>query len=555
MKRKILKNMLLLTFVTVILTSVFICGVLYNHQINIMRQEIKNQAAYIAEFMNADSFTSVLYLDKQGLTNRITHIAQDGTVLYDNHRNAAVMENHLDRPEVESALSIGFGETTRLSDTLGQQTYYYAIRLMDGTVLRVSITTDTIYSIFIKVLPYIILIVCGVSGFVMIIAVNQAQQVIAPINSIKLDNPMNNNIYDELSPLLIRIHHLKQHINRQMKEAREKQEQFTAITHNMAEGLIILNNKGMVLSVNRSAVKILGAKDEDYTGKHIIHLSRSFELQKIVETSLKGSPIEDVIVSAGGSFRVWANPVPEIQGTGGVILFFLDVTESEKAETFRREFSANVSHELKTPLTVISGYAELIKNNLVRQEDIPAFSGKIFAEAKRMIKLIDDVIALSRLDENDINLSLEDMDLLEAAKNVSGRLSELARQKGISLAVSGEPVIISAVPRLLDELIYNLCDNAIQYNRENGEVNITISNSNGKAILVIEDTGIGIPEEHQGRIFERFYRVDKSHSKETGGTGLGLSIVKHVAAYHNADINLDSTVGTGTKITVSFSVT
>lgn len=553
MKRNIFKNMVTLSFVTVFMTSALICVVLYKHNLNTMKQQLKGMASFTVSILNSSADEPYNYTDVlHSINNRVTIISEDGTVLFDNITDIKDMENHLDRPEVKSALETGFGETVRMSGTIGKQTYYYAVKLNDHSILRLSFTTDTVYSTYFSILPYILLITLIVIVISMVMAVNQSKQLVAPINSINFDKPTENAIYDELSPLILRINYLRKHLDKQIIEAKEQQKQFETITNNMSEGLIILDRKGIILSINPSAVSLLGSEYGEYTGKNILALNRRYNFQQIIDKVLKGNSSEDTITKDERSIRIWTNPVVKEGEIHGAIMILHDVTEAQVAEDFRREFSANVSHELKSPLTVITGFAELIKNNMVGSDDIPEFAGRIYTEAKRLLKLVEDIMVISRLDEEERDLAVEEINLLEACENVAKQLNELAAKKGVSITVTGESVTIRGVYRLIEELVYNLCDNAINYNKDNGKVIISVLKRDNKAILKVEDTGIGIPKEHWHRIFERFYRVDKSHSKETGGTGLGLSIVKHAARYHNAKISLYSVVGKGTTITVSF---
>ncbi|AGC69184.1 sensor protein kinase WalK [Thermoclostridium stercorarium subsp. stercorarium DSM 8532] len=553
MKKKIFKNMVVLSFAAVLITSFLICIVLYNYNFSTMKRQLRNMAFFLASSLNSEAVQISDFTElTRNVNNRVTVIAGDGTVLFDNMTDIRSLEKHLDRPEVKSALDTGTGETVRLSGTLGKQTYYYAVRLNNGLVLRLSFTTDTVYSTYFSILPYIVLISLFVIVLSMIMAVNQSKQIVAPINAINLDKPAESSVYDELSPLLLRIGYLRNHLDRQIAEAKEQQRQFETIINNMSEGLIILDRHGRVLTINPSAVKLLGGLAGDYNGKNILILNRSNDFQLIIEKAMGGTPSESIITKHERSIRIWANPVVKEGKVEGAIMILHDVTEAQMAENFRREFSANVSHELKSPLTVISGFAELIKNNMVKSDDIPVFAGRIHCEAKRLLKLIEDIIEISRLDEGINDLPLEEINLLEICANAAKSLSELAAKKEVSVTVKGDAVVIRGVYRLIEELVYNLVENAINYNKNSGRVIVTVEKTNSGAVLKVEDTGIGIPKEHHQRIFERFYRVDKSHSKETGGTGLGLSIVKHAAKYHNAVIDLQSDVGKGTTVAVTF---
>jgi two-component system phosphate regulon sensor histidine kinase PhoR len=378
------------------------------------------------------------------------------------------------------------------------------------------------------------------------------KKIFLPLNNLNLEDPLSNDVYDELSPLLIRMAKQNDQIKSQFKKLKEQKEEFNAITENIREGIIVLNNKGLILFINKSAADIFNVSTQDIINKHILTLDRSITLQKAIETAMGGHLFEDIFAIGENSFNLLASPVKDEVVVKGVILFILDVTEKQSAEKMRREFAANVSHELKTPLTSILGYAELMKSGMVKPEDISEFSDRIYNEARHLIDLIEDVIRISRLDEKNVQLPFEEIDLLELAKETVGRLSSLAQQKRIKLSVGGDNAIIFGVRQILEEMIYNLCDNAIKYNYENGKVDVNVKTFSDQVVLTVADNGFGIPREHQSRVFERFYRIDKSHSRETGGTGLGLSIVKHSAEFHNAKIRLMSKPGKGTTITVIF---
>lgn len=378
------------------------------------------------------------------------------------------------------------------------------------------------------------------------------KKIIYPLNNLDLENPLSNDVYDELSPLLSRMAKQNEQIEKQFKKIKEKQEEFDAITENISEGIIVLNSKGQILFINKSAAAMFNVNSQDIVNQHIITLDRSMPFQKAVEKAMSGHLFEDGFSIGEDNYNLLASPVKDDLQVKGVILFILDVTEKQTAEKIRREFTANVSHELKTPLTAISGYAELMKSGMVRAEDIAEFSERIYNEAKYLINLIDDIIRISRLDEKNVNLPYEEIDLLELAEEIAERLSSLAQQRHIKMTVGGDHGCILGVRQILEEMIYNLCDNAIKYNYENGTVDIRVKELPDNVVLTVADSGFGIPREHQSRVFERFYRIDKSHSRETGGTGLGLSIVKHSVEFHNAKLNLTSKPGKGTTITVTF---
>lgn len=550
MKRKIFGNMCLLALITVLLSTILLSIVFYRQLTEDMQREMNNGAAYIAAAIETGDVDYLYHIKGEDKNSRITLIDTDGTVLFDSRVPISEMDNHADRPEVKEAMKTGRGEIVRMSDTVDSQTYYLAVELFNGTVLRLSSTTDSVFTALVNSFPFILLITFFVLFFSLLLARYQTKKIVVPINSLDLENPTENDIYDELSPLLNRIHQQRVYIEKQMKELQKKQDQFTAITENMEEGLIVLDETGRILSINKSAIRFLGGKKLNQTGKHISTLNRDLQLQKAVDIALKGDFSEEVISSENCLFQLRINPVFEEGLIKGAILIIFDMTEKHKAEKIRREFSANVSHELKTPLTAISGFAELLKNSMVKREEISSVSGKIYEEARRLIGLIEDIIQLSKLDEKEVSLSKEEINLLNVAITVKERLDTMAKEKGIVMSVKGKDFLICAVPQLIEEMIYNLCVNAIKYNKENGRVFIEVQEENGKAVLSVRDTGIGIPQEHQERIFERFYRVDKSHSKETGGTGLGLSIVKHIVAFHNGEIYLKSIEGKGTEILI-----
>lgn len=552
MRKRIFRSLLLQAFITFLLTTILITGVIYREFYFQMQQEIRNETLFISnnyERLGQEIFSALEYQDN---SRRITWIEKDGTVLFDNVTEAKNMENHSNRPEVAEALKNGFGESVHLSETLGSQTFYRAVRLSDGTVLRVSATTNSVFKTVLSFVPFIILITLFVLVLTTLIANMLTKKIIYPLNNLDLENPLSNDVYDELSPLLSRMAKQNEQIEKQFKKIKEKQEEFDAITENISEGIIVLNSKGQILFINKSAAAMFNVNSQDIVNQHIITLDRSMPFQKAVEKAMSGHLFEDGFSIGEDNYNLLASPVKDDLQVKGVILFILDVTEKQTAEKIRREFTANVSHELKTPLTAISGYAELMKSGMVRAEDIAEFSERIYNEAKYLINLIDDIIRISRLDEKNVNLPYEEIDLLELAEEIAERLSSLAQQRHIKMTVGGDHGCILGVRQILEEMIYNLCDNAIKYNYENGTVDIRVKELPDNVVLTVADSGFGIPREHQSRVFERFYRIDKSHSRETGGTGLGLSIVKHSVEFHNAKLNLTSKPGKGTTITVTF---
>ncbi len=551
MKKRIYKSMVAISIITIVFSFILIAGVMYHSQYINMQQDVKDNARYISAGFNLSGETYLGELEDNIGTNRITWISKDGTVLYDSEADVKTMENHLNRPEIKEALKNGQGEAVHLSSTLGTQTFYYALLLDDGTVLRVSASTNSVFKSLYNSLPLMLIVSVSILILSLFIAGWLTKKIVTPINNLNLENPLSNEIYDELTPLLSRMSKQNIQIKHQFKELNEKREEFSAITNNMKEGLVVINNKAQIISINKSAIRIFNIEGIDTINKHILNLNRSAALQDAVKAATGGNSHEGILKNKDKVYHILSNPVYENNVVRGAILLIHDMTEQYMAEKIRREFSANVSHELKTPLTSISGYAELIKNGMVKEKDIQLFAQRIYDEADHLITLIDDIINLSRLDEKDIRHEKENIDLMDLSNEIINRLKPKANKKGVNLFIKGDHARISGSRHILEEMIYNLCDNAIKYNNENGKVTVSILDKANMAVFTIEDNGIGIPKKHQSRIFERFYRVDKSHSRETGGTGLGLSIVKHGAEYHNAWIQLESEPGIGTKITIT----
>lgn len=552
MKERILWSMCLLSIVAIVLTTFSISFIIYREFRLDMEEEVRNQTAYVQAGLEESGENYLQALAHSKGTNRITVVAHDGAVLYDNEVSVDAMDNHADRVEIASALKNGAGEATRLSSTLGQETYYYAVLLSNGDVLRMANTIDSVFATLVNMLPWTVALILLVFLIALALSRRQTKWIVEPLNNLDLENPQENSSYSELSPLLLRIHHQNLEIDRQIEEIRSQEREFKAITENMSEGLIVLNKSCHILSLNSSAKELLGAKDSDYGGRHILELNRSLSLQKVAERALEGEASEETFVKGEGFYLINGSPVYEGGQIKGAIILVMDITQRHRAEEMRREFSANVSHELKTPLTAISGYAELIENNMVEPKDIQEFSKRIHDEALHLIDLIDDIMKISRLDEDDVPYLWEKVDLYAMAQDVTSRLEHLASAKKITLSLEGSATELEAVPRLIDELIYNLVDNAIKYSHSNTQVKVTVENTGSLAVLSVEDQGVGIPSEYQDRVFERFFRVDESHARSTGGTGLGLAIVKHVVTYHNGSITLKSSPNHGTKITVSF---
>ena len=551
MRQKIFRNMCLTALATVVVCALLTTLVYYADFEGHMEDEVREETAALRPAVEE---LGAAYLEDLAFSkNRLTLIDEDGTVLFDNQADPAAMENHLDRPEVADALEHGAGEETRMSDTLSEQTFYYAVRLGSGQVLRMAVTTDTIFAAMLGILPWLIASALAAVAVTALLSNYLTKKIVAPINRLDLDHPDDNSCYEELSPLLTKISKQNQAIARQMESLREKQEEFTAITENMSEGFLVLDHHTDILSYNTSALRLLGCPDAQAGGREsALTLNRSASFRSVVDGALSGKRSQQLLRENGRCCQVLANPVLREGEVVGAVVVILDITEREDRESLRREFTANVSHELKTPLTSISGFAEIIQNGIVKPEDIPRFAGNIYVESQRLISLVDDILNLSRLDEADVQLEREEFDLSELARDVANRLKPAAKKNGVVITTFGDKSMINGVKSIVDEMVYNLVDNAVKYNKHNGRVTVAVEKLPEGTSLMVSDTGIGIPQADMDRVFERFYRVDKSHSKEIGGTGLGLSIVKHGAAFHNAKVSLQSTEGEGTTVRLLF---
>ena len=548
MTKKIFKSTVLVSASVLILGIAFVLGILYQYFGKQLDTELAREASYLAYGVEQEGEEYLQQL--KNTDSRITYIGEDGTVIYDNEADAAEMENHKDREEFQEALATGAGEAQRMSSTLSEKTVYYAKRLSDNSVLRVS---STQYSAFALVLQLIQPVLCII--FVMLIlagvfASKIAGKIVEPINELDLEKPDENEIYEEVAPLLGKINRQNRQIRTQLEEARRNQEEFSIITENMQEGLLVIDSYTMILSGNSSAWKIFQV-DKPGTGRSVYSLDRNEDFRKVIETVLEGKHGSALLHLDNEFVQLIANPVNRDGKTVGAVLLLMNETEKVQRENLRREFSANVSHELKTPLTSISGFAEIIQDGFVKEEDVKKFAGRIYKEAQRLIQLVEDTIRISQLDEGENPYEWENIDLYTVAKDVCGNLNEAAKKKNVHLYIEGERLICRTVRPILEEILYNLCDNGIKYNKDNGIVSILIKDLGNEVQLSVEDNGIGIPREDRKRVFERFYRVDKSHSKEIGGTGLGLSIVKHGVTFLGGTLNLVSEVDKGTEITVT----
>ena len=546
MTGKLFRNSMAVAVTVMVLSIALFMGMLYQHFTDQIMGELQTETQLVAQGVEVEGLN---YLQGMESRNRITWVAGDGTVLYDSQADASKMENHADREEIRQALENESGTAQRYSATLAQQTLYAAQRLSDGSVIRMASAQQTVVVVLLSMIQPILLIL----GIALIISAGLASRmtrgIIRPIVSLDLEHPENCDTYQELVPLLTRVKRQNETIQRQMAQLSQQQQEFSALTENMSEGFLLLDRRGRVLSYNSGALSQLGAQPPK--GEvNVLVLNRSEGFQRAVDDALEGRKSCQMIHQGGRWCQVLANPVLRDGEQAGVVMVLLDVTEQEQREELRREFTANVSHELKTPLTAISGIAEIMRGGMVKPEDIEDFAGDIYQEAQRLIALVEDIIRLSRLDEGEGGLEREDVDLLKLSDQVVHRLEPAARKQDVALKVTGRSVKVHGVASVLEEMLYNLCDNAIKYNKPGGRVTVTVDYLGQDAQVQVEDTGIGIPQEDQSRVFERFYRVDKSHSKEIGGTGLGLSIVKHGAALHDGQVRLESTPGRGTKVTL-----
>lgn len=546
MKNKIFRALVALAAMAVLVASGLITFLVSQDYFNETKKELAQEARYISMGLESggNDFLNKIAAEN-GSNVRITLIDKDGIVLFDNQAEAKTLENHAMRQEVMEAVAVGAGEAERFSDTLDKTTYYYAVRLDDGKILRLARTIDSIYKSVLQMLPIMGGIVIVVAFLASIVARRVTFNLIKPLDQVNLDEPLDNETYDELAPFLTRIAKQKRQLSKNLKKLRGKQEELTIITNNMNEGLVLLNGQQNVLFINESAAKIFGFSAKEVVGRNILTVDRAQEVQDLLQKVSQAGKGEGLYEKDRHFYQLSGSSV---NGSGSVILIY-DVTEKMTAEKLRREFSANVSHELKTPLQSILGYAEIMKNGLVKDEDKQRFLERIHAEAGNMIELIQNIMELSRLDENKTLDEFEDVDLLKLAQSVTLRLKHKAQTKGVTLNVSGSSACVCGVQSILSEVLYNLVDNSIKYNKDNGKVDVKVQDGSEEVTVSVSDTGIGIGAADRERVFERFYRADKSHSKEIGGTGLGLSIVKHGVLFHKGRVELESEPGVGTTIT------
>lgn len=548
MTKKIFHSILLVACTVLLACYLVILTSLNDYFTSLRKSQLKTQLSFASTAVEDEGIEYLKNLENGEY--RLTLIDTDGTVLYDTNADAATMENHSDRREFQEAFLSGYGESHRYSRTLTEQTYYFAKKLSDDRVLRISTSQVTIVSLLLGMLQPLLVITFLAILLSVFLAKRASRNLVKPLNNLDLNDPLSNDVYEELSPLLRHMAQQNKQIALQMDELSRSQNEFNAITSNMSEGLIVLNKDGVVVSLNTAARKIFEA-EEDSIGKDFLTIDRTPEISRAIKETLSGKKQELEYEKNGRNYDLCINQIVEKDEVIGVLLLAIDNTEKIQAEQNRREFTANVSHELKTPLQSIIGSADLIESGLVKPEDMPRFIGHIKTDAARLVSLVSDIIRLSQLDEN-TEMNWENVDALSVAKEALEMVGPIAESRNISLTIKGEPAPLTSIHKLLYDIIYNLCDNAVKYNKEGGFVKVDVKTAGDKVQVAVSDNGVGIAPADQSRVFERFYRVDKSHSRESGGTGLGLSIVKHAVAYLKGSISLESTLGKGTTITVSF---
>ena len=546
MTKKIFKSNIVVAAAVLIFGIACVMAILYQHFGKEINGELKKEASYLSYGVEQEGIDYLKQINEKD--DRITYIAEDGTVLYDNMADVESMENHSERKEVQEALKTGSGYAERTSKTLAQKTIYYALRLPDHSVLRVSSTQFSIFVLLMELIPPIIGIIIVMLIIAVIVSAHMANKIVEPINNLDLEHPEDNQVYDEVGPLLSKIYKQNRQIKNQLEAARRNQEEFGIITENMQEGLLVIDSYTMILSGNSSVWKMFQIKDPKI-GDSVYSLDRNEDFRMLIEQVLKGQHGSVLLHLGNEAIQMIANPVTREHKVVGAVLLLMNETEKVEREQLRREFSANVSHELKTPLTSISGFAEIIQDGLVRAEDIKKFAGRIYDEAQRLITLVEDTIKVSQLDEGENPYEWEQLDAYTVVKDVCGRLKDIAAKKNVHLYIDGDKTMLCTVRPIFDEIIYNLCDNGIKYNRDDGTVSIHLREMGENVEVRVKDNGIG---KDQNRVFERFYRVDKSHSKAIGGTGLGLSIVKHGVTFLGGTIKMVSEVGKGTEVTLTF---
>lgn len=548
MTKKIFRSTVAVGLAVLLASLVIIMGALYGYFGHVQERQLHDELTIAAAAMEQGGGADYLRKLPADEDYRITWLKADGTVLYDTRSDAGSMENHSQRQEVQDALKTGAGESSRYSATLLEKMLYYAQRLSDGTVLRLSASRVTVGVLFLSMLPAILLVTAAAFALSAVLAGRVSRRIVEPLNRLDLEHPLENEAYEELSPLLRRLEHQRRQIDDQLRSLRRRSEEFAQITASMTEGLVLLDERGTVLSINPAACAVFHA-DDSCVGQPLLTVERDTAVSRALRDAMDTGHGETRMERGGREYQFDMTRIESDGEAVGAVLLTFDVTEQAFAERNRREFTANVSHELKTPLQGIIGSAELLESGVVQPGDVPRFVGHIRSEAQRLVTLINDIIRLSELDEGGA-LPSEPVELLSLCRDTAQSLAPAAEAHNVTVSVTGEEVTVPGVRRLISEVFTNLCDNAIKYNRDGGSVSVTVSRDGGDAVVSVSDTGIGIPPEHQSRVFERFYRVDKSHSKASGGTGLGLSIVKHAVLYHHGTVEVHSVPGEGTTFTV-----
>lgn len=551
MTKRILKSILVVSVAVLVMSTTLTMGILYRYFGKQIGKELRREAAYLAIAVEKEGMGAFESLPPEA--ERVTYIAEDGSVLFDSEADEDSMENHGQREEIKEASEKGFGTAVRTSDTLSKKTLYYALRLKDNSILRVSSEQYNVPGIVGGMIQPVLIMLVIMAVLSYMIASRLSRNIVNPINALDLEHPEENQIYDEIAPLLTKINRQQKSLQKEISDAKRQQEEFSMITENMEEGFVVIDSHTEILSNNSSALNLLGAEPEKGR-RSVLALNRSEDFQNAVERVLAGQHVLANMDLAGTSCQVTANPVYHENQVTGAVLLIQDVTERMRGEQMRREFTANVSHELKTPLTSISGFAEIIQDGYVKPEDTKKFAGRIFKEAQRLITLVNDVIKISQLDEGKIQFEKETVDLYEETREIFKHLEPKAEEAGVHMYLYGPHIKVNTVKTILEEILTNLCDNGVKYNKPGGSLTVTLSQDGEATQVVVEDTGIGIAQEDKNRIFERFYRVDKSHSKAIGGTGLGLSIVKHGSLFLGAKMKVESSLGEGSRFILTLPV-
>lgn len=551
MTKRILKSILVVSVAVLVMSTTLTMGILYRYFGKQIGKELRREAAYLAIAVEKEGMEAFESLPPEA--ERVTYIAEDGSVLFDSEADEDSMENHGQREEIKEASEKGSGTAVRTSDTLSKKTLYYALRLKDNSILRVSSEQYNVPGIVGGMIQPVLIMLVIMAVLSYMIASRLSRNIVNPINALDLEHPEENQIYDEIAPLLTKINRQQKSLQKEISDAKRQQEEFSMITENMEEGFVVIDSHTEILSNNSSALNLLGAESEKGR-RSVLALNRSEDFQNAVERVLAGQHVLSNMDLAGTSCQVTANPVYHENQVTGAVLLIQDVTERMRGEQMRREFTANVSHELKTPLTSISGFAEIIQDGYVKPEDTKKFAGRIFKEAQRLITLVNDVIKISQLDEGKIQFEKETVDLYEETREIFKHLEPKAEEAGVHMYLYGPHIKVNTVKTILEEILTNLCDNGVKYNKPGGSLTVTLSQDGEATQVVVEDTGIGIAQEDKNRIFERFYRVDKSHSKAIGGTGLGLSIVKHGSLFLGAKMKVESSLGEGSRFILTLPV-